>query len=120
LLQADDKEGITALYGGDFVTHTITRGLVSRTVNVGDLVTFDFELDGAAPPHEDSESTLTYYWFYPELDLENWLFTFQEPKLFLGAAQPYDSGTYTVMVATPFDALFSEVTLTVIPVEIAP
>ncbi len=127
-LAEDDIAGIEALYSDDSALVEITKALEDLTVNVGDIVTLSFELNGAAPP-ADSESLNTYYWFYPapitneltidEINALN-LFTFSDPDLFIGAAQPYDAGTYTVWVDSLLGTLASEATLTVNPVTTSP
>lgn len=118
-LQADDIAGITALYGTPLITPVITRGLADLTVNVGDLVAFDFEINGAKPSGDAFDPNLTYLWYFPRIDYDGWLFTQQESTLFLGAAQPYDAGTYSIEVSNPDGYVTSSAQLTVNPVTIS-
>ncbi len=116
VLQSDDIEGAVAIYSTESEIPEFTLPLEDLTVAVGEPVTLTFEIDGAAPPPDGGDEALSYFWFYPTLDLENHLFTFQDPVLFIGAAQPYDAGTYSLLVSTPVTTLVSEAELTVNPV----
>ncbi len=120
LLTADDIEGAATIYAIGSAVPVFTLPLQDQTVDVGDITTFRFEVDGEPPPAEGGDINLSYYWFYPELLADNFLFTMQDPELFIGAAQPYDAGTYSVLVATTFASLVSEAELTVNPVTTSP
>lgn len=116
VLQADDIAGAVAIYSSAASVPEFTQDLNDLTVEVGELVRLEWELDGQAPPPPGGNNALSYFWFFPNLDVDSYLFTFQDPDLFIGAAQPYDAGTYTLLVDTLFGTLTSESTLTVNPV----
>src|SRR5690606_21455401 len=96
----DDIAGVSALYGTPLTAPAITRAFDSRTVNVGDNVFLEIELNGqAAPP---SSPLLQYGWYLdPESRPPQHLFTIERPRLSLGASQVTDAGVYTVIVDTP-------------------
>jgi hypothetical protein len=47
---------------------------------------------------DNVDPSLGFSWYFPRLDFDSWLFTFHDPELFIGAAQTYDAGTYTVFI----------------------
>lgn len=116
-LTADDREGAVALYGETLTPPELSRAPTSLNVNVGDIVSFDFEIGGVLQTSENISPTVGFSWYFPEVNSDGHLFTFQEPDLFIGAAQPYDAGTYTVLIGNADGFTESPAELTVAPVE---
>ncbi|WP_221032956.1 matrixin family metalloprotease [Actomonas aquatica] len=118
-LASDELEGTLIFYGEALPTPAVTRAPLSQAVNVGDLVSLDFEIDGA-PPGDEAGDTYGFAWYFPEYIYDNLLFTFSDPTLFIGAAQPYDAGTYTLEVGNANVLSSVETELTVNPVTVSP
>jgi hypothetical protein len=116
-LTADDIEGAVGLYGERLTTPEVSRGPVSLDVSVGDLVSFDFEIGGVLQTAATISPTIGHSWYFPEVTRDGYLFTFQDPDLFVGAAQPYDAGTYTLLLGNADGFAEIPATLTVAPVE---
>ncbi|MCF3652119.1 matrixin family metalloprotease [Synoicihabitans lomoniglobus] len=116
-LRADDIAGGEALYGQALVRPAFSRAPLSVTANVGDLVKFDFEVDGKLVSADTADPSLGHSWYFPRLDVESWLFTFHDPELFIGAAQTYDAGTYTVFIGNADGQVEAAAELVVNPVE---
>jgi hypothetical protein len=119
----DDIEGVAFLYGTPLVTPTITAAAADQIVNVGDIVTFDMEIGGQVGPLETSDD-LTLEWFFPDSLFENFpdnfLFIEDRSQLFLGLAQTYDSGDYTIFASNPDGIGTATVNLVVNPVATSP
>ncbi len=117
---ADDIAGAQVLYGRTLRLPTISAVSPSQSVNVGDLVSFNFEVDGQFPPAE-STTDLGFYWFFEGLGGElDYLFTYDDPTLEIGLAQIYDAGTYSISIANPDGSDSKDVVLAVADVANTP
>ena len=122
-LAQDDIDAAIFLYGTALVTPEITGTTPDLVVDVGDLVTIDMEVGGVAAPITTS-SDLVLDWFFPDSLTsnfpENYLFIEDKTRIFIGLAQTYDSGEYTMFAANPDGFDTGTVNLTVNPVPTSP
>lgn len=122
-LQADDIAGVDFLYGTPLVTPTITAQTPDLVVNVGEVVTLDVDIGGMPSPVE-SDLNLSVDWFYPDANFENFpdnfLFIEDTSRLFIGLAQTYDSGEYTLLTGNPDGLARATINLTVNPIPTSP
>jgi hypothetical protein len=115
-LTADDREGAVSLYGTTLITPALSRGPSSLNARVGDIVSFDFEIGGVLQNSETISPTIGFSWYFPDVSRDGRLFTFQDPSLFIGAAQTYDAGNYTIRLGNADGFVESRASLTVAPV----
>lgn len=118
---ADDIAGTTALYGSPTPVPTITRQPQNQSVTVGSTAAaMTVELNGTVPP--PTSEVLAYSWFFtPTGRAQEFLFTFPDGSIPLGAAQLEDAGSYYVVVETPDgEVASSPATLTVSPTTTTP
>ncbi len=97
----DDIAGARALYEQPIVIPQITRQPTNVTVEEGNYAEVYIETDGGtAPP---SSPTLRYSWQFTPDSTGNieYLWTYPDAKIRLGAAQWYDAGRYNVRIETP-------------------
>jgi len=102
LLQADDINGANRIYNNAVRQPVITKNPVRISVAEGaDGGELSVELDGLPPP--DASDILKYAWIVQPASgaPPEQLFTINEARITLGAAQLVDAGTYTVSVETP-------------------
>lgn len=122
-LVEDDITGVVSLYGTPLTIPRITAAPVDQVVSVGDLVTFDMEIGGITAPLESAPG-LSIEWYFPDALPQNFpdnlLFIEDRSRLFLGLAQTYDSGTYTMTANNPDGTDSASVELVVNPVPTSP
>jgi len=118
-LQADDIAGVDQLYGTELVTPGVVSTQRNISVNVGEIVTLSMQIEGE-PGVVQGGDNLTLDWFYPDVTLENFLFIEDKSDLFVGLAQTYDSGRYTLFAQNPDGSATDSVLLTVNPIPTSP
>jgi len=122
-LQEDDIAGVDFLYGTPLITPIITAQTPDLIVDVGEVVTIDVEIGGQPTPVVD-DLNLSIDWFYPDANFDNFpdnfLFIEDSSRLFIGLAQTYDSGAYTLITGNPDGRTEATVNLTVNPIPTSP
>lgn len=118
-LAADDIAGAEFLYGTPLVNPSVAAPFEDLIVSVGELVEIQMIVGGSSEPIEESDN-LNFAWFYPDTLAENFLFIEESSRLFIGLAQTYDSGTYTLLAQNPDGTNGDSVELTVNPIPTAP
>ena len=113
---ADDIAAAVHLYGTALINPAITATAPDQVVNAGDNVTFDMRIGDAATPLESNDD-LTIEWFFPDVSFENYLFIEDRSQLFIGIAQSYDSGDYTMLASNPDGVDGASVNLIVNPAQ---
>ena len=116
---ADDIAAAVHLYGAALINPTITSAAPDQVVRAGDIVLFDMEIGGNPTPLA-SDQDLTIEWFFPDVTFENNLFIEDRSQLFIGIAQTYDSGDYTMLASNPDGVDGATVNLVVAPAETSP